>query len=157
MDYTPVTFTNSQFPHITSYGHELALSVVFESGIQHMADRPSGYYELPDAAKKFLMDVPNAWDNTKLLDGYPGKYILLARNKGNDWYIGGISAEKYPVNKTLTFKYLPEGIRYKLTIISDGEHDKMLLTNYQVVDSSSTVKVRLLGRGGFVASLQPVE
>nr|MDA3817286.1 glycoside hydrolase family 97 catalytic domain-containing protein [Prolixibacteraceae bacterium] len=46
MDYTPVTFTNSQHPHITSYGHELALSVVFESALQHMADRPDGYDNL---------------------------------------------------------------------------------------------------------------
>ena len=58
MDYTPVTFTNSQYPHITSYGHELALSVVFESGIQHFADRPEGYYELPDAARSFLKEAP---------------------------------------------------------------------------------------------------
>jgi len=157
MDYTPVTFTNSQFPHITSYGHELALSVVFESGIQHMADRPSGYYELPDAAKNFLMEVPNAWDNTKLIDGYPGKDIIIARSKGNAWYIGGISAEKYPENKVLTFKYLPENIKYKLTLIIDGEHDKKLLTQYMVVDKSSTIIVRLLGRGGFVACLKPIE
>ncbi len=46
MDYTPVTFSNSQHPHITSYGHELALAVVFESGLQHFADRPSAYESL---------------------------------------------------------------------------------------------------------------
>ena len=157
MDYTPVTFTNSQFPHITSYGHELALSVVFESGIQHMADRPSGYYDLPDAAKNFLMEVPNAWDNTKLIDGYPGKDLVIARNKGNAWYIGGISAERYPKEKTLSFNYLPVNVKYKLTLIADGEHDKNLVTQYMVVDKSSIVKVRLLGRGGFVASLKPIQ
>ena len=83
MDYTPVTFTNSQNPHITSYGHELALSVLFESGIQHMADRPEGYRELPDAAKTFLKNVPNAWDDTKLLDGYPGQDVIIGRGKGS--------------------------------------------------------------------------
>ncbi|WP_071146064.1 glycoside hydrolase family 97 protein [Bacteroides ihuae] len=157
MDYTPVTFTNSQFPHTTSYGHELALSVVFESGIQHMADRPSGYYGLPFAAKNFLMEVPNAWDNTKLIDGYPGKDLIIARNKGNEWYIGGISAEKYPKDKTITFNYLPEGVKYKLTLIADGEHDKELVTQYLVVDKSSIVKVRLLGRGGFAACLKAIQ
>jgi hypothetical protein len=157
MDYTPVTFTNSQFPHITSYGHELALSVVFESGLQHMADRPEGYYDLPDAAKKFLMEVPNAWDNTKLIDGYPGKDLIIARNKGKEWYIGGISAEKFPKNKTITFSFLPENVKYKLTLISDGEHDKKLTTQYMVVEKSSSVKVKLLGRGGFVASLKPIQ
>jgi alpha-glucosidase len=157
MDYTPVTFTNSQFPHSTSYGHELALSVVFESGFQHMADRPSGYFGLPDAAKTFLREVPNAWDNTKLVEGYPGKDLIIARNKGNAWYIGGISAEKYPENKSLTFNFLTENVKYKLTIIADGEHDKELATQYLVVDKSSIVKVKLLGRGGFVACLKPIE
>lgn len=157
MDYTPVTFTNSQFPHITSYGHELALSVVFESGFQHMADRPEGYYELPDAAKNFLKELPNAWDNTKLIDGYPGKDLTIARNKGNTWYIGGISAERNPKVKTLTFNFLPENVNYKLTLIADGEHDKKLETRYMVVNKTSTVKVRLLGRGGFAASLKPIE
>jgi hypothetical protein len=156
MDYTPVTFTNSQFPHITSYGHELALSVVFESGIQHMADRPEGYYDLPDAARSFLKEVPNAWDNTKLVEGYPGKDMIIARNKGQKWYLGGISAEKRPKTATVTFNYLRENVKYKMTLISDGEHDKQLTTRHFIVDKSSTVRVRLLGRGGFVASLSPV-
>jgi alpha-glucosidase len=157
MDYTPVTFTNSQFPHTTSYGHELALSVVFESGFQHMADRPEGYYDLADAAKNFLKEVPNAWDNTKLINGYPGKDLIIARNKGNAWYIGGISAEKYPKEETLTFNYLPDNITYKMTLIADGEHDKKLVTQYILVDKSSAVKVKVLGRGGFAASLKPIQ
>jgi hypothetical protein len=157
MDYTPVTFTNSQYPHITSYGHELALSVVFESGLQHMADRPSGYYDLPFEARTFLKEVPNAWDNTKLLDGYPGRDIIIARQKGNQWYIGGISSERFERTKTLKFNFLPEGIKYKLTLISDGKHDKDLVTQYFVVDKSSTFDVKLLRRGGFVISLKPIQ
>jgi hypothetical protein len=157
MDYTPVTFTNSQYPHITSYGHELALSVVFESGFQHMADRPEGYYQLPDAAKTFLKEVPNAWDDTKLLDGYPGKDIVIARQKGNAWYIGGINAEsRSEKRRTLNFNFLPEGVKYKLTLISDGQHDKEFSTKYMVVDKSSSVEVKMLRRGGFAASLKPV-
>jgi alpha-glucosidase len=158
MDYTPVTFTNSQFPHITSYGHELALSVLFESGMQHMADRPAGYYALPDAAKIFLKNVPNAWDDTKLLDGYPGQDVLIARRKGTSWYIGGISADnRREKRKTIKFDFLPEGVKYKLTLIADGEHDKDFDTKYLSVDKSSTVDVKLLRRGGFAASLVPVE
>jgi len=156
MDYTPVTFTNSQYPHITSYGHELALSVVFESGIQHMADRPEGYYELPDAAKSFLKEVPNSWDNTKFLDGYPGKDIIMARQKGNAWYIGGISSENREKRKKISFDFLPEGIKYKLILITDGKHDKDFATQYMVVDKTSTVEVKMLRRGGFVASLKPI-
>lgn len=157
MDYTPVTFTNSQYPHITSYGHELAQSVVYESGIQHMADRPSGYYNLPDAARTFLKEVPAAWDDTKLLEGYPGKDVIIARRKDDHWYIGGLSSEKIEKNKTLKFDFLPEGVKYKLTLITDGEHDKAFSKSYLVVDKYSSVNVRMLRRGGFAASLKPVD
>jgi len=158
MDYTPVTFTNSQYPHITSYGHELALSVLFESSIQHFADRPEGYDELPDAAKTFLKEVPNAWDDTKLLDGYPGKYVIIARRKGNDWYVGGISADqRREMKKTIKFDFLADSIKYKLTLISDGKHDKAFDAQYLVVDKSSSVDVNMLRRGGFVMSLVPFD
>jgi alpha-glucosidase len=158
MDYTPVTFTNSQYPHITTYAHELALSVLFESGMQHMADRPEGYYTLPDAAKTFLKNVPNAWDDTKLLDGYPGQDVIIARRKGHDWYIGSINADsRREKRKTIKFDFLPEGKKYKLTLIGDGKHDKDFETKYMSVDKSSAVDVRLLRRGGFAASLVPIQ
>ena len=157
MDYTPVTFTNSQNPHITSYGHELALSVVFESGFQHLADRPDGYYDLPDAARTFLKEVPNAWDDTKLLDGYPGRNIIIARRKGDLWYIGGLNSERFERTKTLTFDFLPEGKQYKMTLITDGKHDKAFATQYLVVDKSSSINVKMLRRGGFAAKLKPIQ
>lgn len=154
MDYTPVTFTNSQFPHITSYGHELALSVVFESGIQHMADRPEGYYELPDAAKTFLRDLPTAWDDTKLLDGDPGKFTVIARKKADNWFVGGINSGKKEKIQHLKFDFLPEGKKYKLTLIADGIHDKAFSTQYLVVDKTSSIDVKMLALGGFAASIK---
>jgi hypothetical protein len=158
MDYTPVTFTNSQFPHITSYGHELALSVLFESGLQHLADRPAGYRELPDAVRTFLKEVPNAWDDIKLLQGTPGRDVILARRKGNAWYIGGITSEQRAERtKTIKFDFLPDGIKYKLTLIADGKYDSKFDTRYMIVDKSGSVDVKLLRRGGFAASLVPVE
>jgi hypothetical protein len=156
MDYTPVTFTNSQFPHLTSYGHELALSVVFESGLQHLADRPEGYDGLPEAASRFLTEVPNAWDDTKLLDGYPGQDIIMARRKGDSWWLGGLNATLREKTKKLKFGFLRAGVKYRLTLIADGEHDKAFATSYQVVDSLSEVDVKMLRRGGFAASLVPV-
>jgi len=156
MDYTPVTFTNSQYPHITSYGHELALSVLFESALQHFADRPDGYYELPDAAKTFLKLVPNAWDETRFVDGYPGNDVTLARRKADTWYLGGISSSNREKRKTLKFNFLPEGASYRLTLIADGQHDRIFETQYKVVDKNSKVDVRLLRRGGFAASLTPI-
>jgi alpha-glucosidase len=156
MDYTPVTFTNSQFPHSTSYAHELALSVVFESGFQHMADRPEGYLDLPDAAKNFLRTVPNAWDDTKLVDGYPGKDVIIARRKGSTWYIGGLNAERGEKRKTVSFHFLPEGVKYKLTLLTDGTHDKAFATQYLVVEKSSVMDIRMLRRGGFAGSMKPI-
>jgi len=153
MDYTPVTFTNSQYPHVTSYGHELALSVLFESGIQHFADRPEGYAALPDAPKNFLRTVPNAWDDTKLVDGFPGKDVTMARRKGSDWYLGGINGEQREKRKTIKLDFLAEGAKYKLTLIADGAYDSVFNTQYLVVDKSSSIDVRMLRRGGFVASI----
>lgn len=157
MDYTPVTFTNSQYPHITSYGHELALSVVFESALQHMADRPEGYYKLPDAPRSFLKEVPNTWDNTKLLDGYPGRDIIIARQKGDTWYIGGLNGENKEKTKTLNFDFLPTGKKFKLTLITDGKHDTDFSTQYLVVDKNDSIEVKVLRRGGFAANLKPMQ
>jgi alpha-glucosidase len=156
MDYTPVTFTNSKYPHITSYGHELALSVLFESGIQHLADRAEGYYTLPDVAKNFLRNVPNTWDDSRLLDGYPGKEVTIARRKGNLWYIGGINAELREKRKNIKLDFLAENTKYKLTLIADGAHDKEFATQYLVVDRSSSIDVKILRRGGFTALVAPL-
>jgi alpha-glucosidase len=157
MDYTPVTFTNSQYPSITSYGHELALSVVFESALQHMADRPEGYYNLPDAARSFLKEVPAAWDDTILLDGYPGRDVIIARRLGDVWFIGGINSENEIKTKTVDFSFLEDGITYKLTLIADGAHDSDFQTRYTVVDTSGSVDVIMLRRGGFAALLKPLQ
>ncbi len=156
MDYTPVTFTNSQFPHVTSYGHELALGVLFESGFQHLADRPEGYEALPDDAKTFLRNLPNAWDDSKLLGGFPGQDVAMARRKGAAWYIGGINAENREKRKTFPLSFLADGTNYRLTLIADGKHDKDFVTSYLVVNKSSSLDVRMLRRGGFAATLLPM-
>ncbi|MFC7345674.1 glycoside hydrolase family 97 catalytic domain-containing protein [Chryseobacterium zhengzhouense] len=156
MDYTPVTFTNSQFPHLTSYGHELALSVIFESALQHFADRPEGYYELPDEPKKFLREVPTSWDETRLLQGFPGKDVVMARRKNNVWYVGGINGENIEKNINLKFDFLDKHNKYKLRLIKDGKHDKQFLTNDSVIESTDSVDVKLLRRGGFAAVISPL-
>jgi len=157
MDYTPVTFTNSQYPHVTSFGHELALSVVFESGIEHFADRPEGYLQLPDAVKFFLKDVPNAWDDIRFISGYPGKDVVLARRKANAWYVGGLNAELKEKTTKILFDFLPEGRKYKMTLIADGKYDSAFSIDYKVVDNTSNIDVKMLRRGGFAIQLLPVE
>ena len=157
MDYTPVTFTNSQFPHITSYGHELALSVVFESALQHMADRPEGYRQLPENVRSFLKAVPNVWDETRLLGGYPGKDVVIARRRGDTWYVGGLNAEIKEKVQKLRFSFLKKDVKYKCSLIADGKHDKEFNSSSIEVDESDSVNVRMLRRGGFVSVLTPVK
>lgn len=153
MDYTPVTFTNSQHPHITSYAHELALSVVFESGFQHFADRPEGYKSLPPEPKEFLKNVPVSWDNTKLLDGYPGEKIVIAREKGNQWYLGGLNGKEEKQTLKINFDFLGTG-NFKLKLIKDGENDKSFAVEFIKVKKGDILNVECLSRGGFVAVIE---
>ncbi|UPK67348.1 glycoside hydrolase family 97 protein [Chitinophaga filiformis] len=156
MDYTPVTFTNSQHPHITTYAHELALAVAFESGLQHFADRPSGYLQLPLPAMKFLQEVPVAWDDTKLVNGYPGERIVLARRSGSKWYVSGLNGTDASQTLELTFKYLSPG-KYTLTLISDGATDQAFKIENIAVTQAGKIKVKCLPRGGFTGYLQKVK
>ena len=91
MDYTPCAFSDSQHPHITTHAHELALTVLFESGVQHLADRPESLLSQPDEVKRFFSELPASWDDTVLLAGYPGEYAVMGRRKGDTWYIAGIN------------------------------------------------------------------
>ena len=152
MDYTPVTFSNSQHPHITSYGHELALSVVFESGFQHFADKPSAYESLPSEPKDFLKHVPTAWDDTKLIDGYPEEKVIIARKKGDQWYIGGLNGKDEAQTLEINFDFLSEG-NYALKLIKDGSDDKSFSYDLVKVKKSDFLKVDCLPRGGFTGVL----
>ncbi|MBN2088980.1 glycoside hydrolase family 97 catalytic domain-containing protein, partial [candidate division KSB1 bacterium] len=152
MDYTPVTFSNSQHPHITSYGHELALSVVFESGFQHFADRPSAYNSLPPEPKEFLKIVPVSWDDTKLIDGYPGEKVVIARRKGKKWYIGGLNGKDEAQTLQINFNFLDKG-NYSLHLIKDGNDDKSFSYDSLKVKKGDSVKIECLPRGGFVGIL----
>ncbi|MDR7209860.1 glycoside hydrolase family 97 catalytic domain-containing protein [Flavobacterium piscis] len=149
MDYTPVTFSNSQHPHITSYGHELALSVVFESGLQHFADRPSAYESLPTEPKNFLKQVPTAWDDTKLIDGYPGEKVIMARKKGNQWYIAGLNGKDTAQTLLVKFDFLGKG-SHSFQLIKDGKDDKSFFSETIKVKKGDTLKIECLPRGGFV-------
>jgi hypothetical protein len=95
MDFTPVCF--SEVPNIqrkTTSSFELALSVIFLSGIQHYAEVPEGMAKVPTEVKQIMRDVPVDWDESKFVDGYPGKHIVIARRKGEIWYIAGINGEE---------------------------------------------------------------
>ncbi len=155
MDYTPGTFSDSQNPHITSHGHELALPVIFESALQHMPDRPSTYYSLPTPVKTFLSELPASWDDTKLLGGYPGEFVIIARRKGKVWYIGGINGTNQ--EKTLTFD-LKKLSQYgkNISIIKDGvnNRDFTIEENIRKTGKNRKMSIDCLPRGGFVVVIK---
>ena len=91
MDYTPCTFSDSQHPHITSDAHELALTVLYESALQHLADKPESYLVQPQQVQDFFGKLPTTWDETRYVSGYPGESVVLARRSGNTWYVAGIN------------------------------------------------------------------
>lgn len=148
MDYTPVAFTNSQHPHHTTYAHELALSVAFESGLQHWADRPEGFLQLPEEAKQHMKQVPVVWDETRFLSGYPGKSFVVARRSGNTWYVAGLNGEDKDCTLTVTPSFL-QGAR-DATVIADGPDDKQFETTRHHLSASDALSIHCLPRGGFV-------
>ncbi len=96
MDFTPMNLyklTHSNSIRKTTASFELALSVLFLSGIQHYAESPEGMSHVPGYVKEFLQQLPNNWDDVKFIDGYPGKYAVIARKSGNKWYVAGINGE----------------------------------------------------------------
>jgi alpha-glucosidase len=154
MDYTPVTFTNHTYPHRTTYGHELALAVVFESAIQHFADRVTGYTGLAAGPRSFLQQIPTTWDDTRFLQGAPGQWVILARRKGTSWYVGGIAGDDQTRNVTIPLGFLGQGT-HQMTVISDGSSDTTFAERSATAAPSDSLMVSIRARGGFVAKLTP--
>jgi alpha-glucosidase len=149
MDYTPVTFTNKREAiRQTTVGHELALSVVFESGVSHFADQMNSYIALPEAPKKFLMHVPVAWDETQYLTGVPGKFVVLARRKGAQWYIGAINGQDSEEEAVFDLPFIKK--KASLEIITDGDQPGTFVTRTLDTDGKDC-KIKIAAKGGFVA------
>ena len=152
MDYTPGTFTDSQYPHITTNAHELALPVLFESGIQHMADRPEGYDSLPAEAKQVYSTLPAAWDETRLLSGYPGKSAVVARRSGRKWYIAGINGTNEDTDIAFTLKRVnPKSKR--VLLFSDGKSDRDIKVSHLTLKSKQ-FSIACRARGGFLMVIE---
>ncbi len=157
MDYTPVTFSDNKYPHQTTWAHELALSVVFESGWLHFADKPEAYLSLPAAPKEFLKQVPTTWDETHVVAGYPGQGIVVARRKGTLWFLAGINGQKQPREETLQLgPWLGTG-KYLFTRIGDGETPRSFATENLTLGAGDTFPVKYLPCGGFAGVLKPVQ
>jgi alpha-glucosidase len=169
MDYTPVTFSdrgasNSEEPatankdntyarHLTTNAHELALSVVFECGIQHFADRATSYLSQPAEVIEFLKDIPVAWDDTYFIDGYPGEFILIARKKNNEVFIGGINGKNTVKTIAFNLSFLPDG-EFSLNLITDGRDDRSFDYSRLTIDSKRKVTIKMMPFGGFAGRLK---
>jgi hypothetical protein len=156
MDYTPVGFSNVKHPHLTSYAHELALSLIFNSGILHFADNVKTYQAQPEYVKDFLKTVPVVFDETHYVTGEPGKLIILASRKGNVWYVSGINSENQSKELSLELPFIAKG-SYSLNLISDGTDNKSfsnLKSNYK---AGEKVKVTMADKGGFVFTLENIQ
>ena len=148
MDFTPMNLykiETSRTKRKTSSAFELATSVIFLSGVQHFAESPSGMQHVPEYVQKFLRDLPVRWDDVKFIEGYPGKYVVLARKAGNKWYVACINGENtertIDIN-TSAFKKLNG------TLITDGAEPLTFRT--EKIDPNFKGKVVLKPYGGSV-------
>jgi alpha-glucosidase len=122
MDFTPVNFTSIEKGKKTdTKGFELALSVLFLSGVQHYAETSTGMASQKDFVQEFFRNIPSTWDDVKFIDGYPGKYVIIARKSGNKWYIAGINATKNELEVNMNVAFA-KGSKNAM-IINDGEKD----------------------------------
>ncbi|NLE01539.1 MAG: glycoside hydrolase family 97 protein [Fibrobacter sp.] len=153
MDHTPVLLTLGQLTNgsgstrTSTDAHEVALSVVYESGIQHFADRPEGYNGC--IGKDFLKTVPSSWDDIRFIDGNPGETCILARRKGDDWYIAGISAVSAR-NMNIPLSFLKTG-SYTVDIYKDttGSSKYAMTKKSATINPSTPLSLWVNTNGGF--------
>jgi hypothetical protein len=152
MDFTPMVLNrvNNRIKRRTTSGFELAQSVLFTSGIQHYAEIPEGMSKAPDYVRDFLKHVPSVWDDTKFLDGFPGKFVVLARHGEDRWYIAGVNSEQ--TAKTLTVDLKDLHLPSSATLITDGDGGNLSFRQETVqLGHDRKLEVTLAPQGGFVA------
>ncbi|MFD0836710.1 glycoside hydrolase family 97 catalytic domain-containing protein [Mariniflexile aquimaris] len=143
MDFTPMVLDS--IPNITrktTPGFELALPVLFLSGIQHIAEIPEGMAKQPQYVIDYLKDIPTNWDTSKFISGFPGEDIIMARKKDDTWFIVGINGENEPKEFEIDLSFISkDGF-----IISENEKDFVK----NIMKPNSKVNVKMKPYGGFV-------
>ena len=99
---------------VTSDVYALATAVLFQSPVQHFALAPNNLTDAPAWAIDFMKEVPTTWDEVRFIDGYPGKYIILARRHGDKWYIAGVNAQKETLKLKVNLPMFSNGEKVKL-------------------------------------------
>jgi len=166
MDFTPGAMINQQpetycaeRPNNASVGtrvHRLSLFVIFESGLQMLADNPTLYYRERECTD-FITSVPVTWDETKVLYAKVGEAVVVAKRKGDKWFLGGMTNNQ---NRTidLSFNFLPEGKEFTLTFFEDGMNaDRQALDfkkKIMTVNSNTKMTIKMERNGGWAGSLQ---
>lgn len=165
MDYTPGAMRNfhakeykSNFHRpgsMTTRAHEVATFVVFESPLQMLADSPTNY-ETEGETTKFISDIPSTWDELRVLHAEIGKYIILARRKGNKWFIAGMNNNDKKREFEIDLSFIGnKTVAYELFI--DGINSDRHAEDYQInkgnYNFTKPFKVSMNLGGGFVMSL----
>lgn len=146
MDFTPMVF--GDIPNIkraTRNGFELAEAVLFLSGIQHYAETPEGMATVPAYVKGLLRELPRHWDEVRFLDGEPGKYVVLARRAGKQWFVAGLNADDAPREIKLDLAWLGQR---RGQLITDGSGEREFASSLLAAPAAT---VTLAPHGGFVA------
>jgi alpha-glucosidase len=169
LDYTPGAMVNSGseknfaaiFERPMSLGtrcHQLAMYVVYESPLQMLADSPSHYLREPEVME-FLAPVPTVWDETKVLEAKMGDYLLIARRKGSEWYVGAMT-DWTARDLEIDFSFLSPG-NSQMEAYQDGVNADRFGSDYKKVKSqigkSTKLKVKLAEGGGWAARIYPAK
>ena len=126
---------------------QLATAVLFQNPIQNFAITPNNLTDAPQLALDFLREVPTTWDETVFLNGYPGKYVVLARRHADRWYIAGINAGKEPLKLELNLPMCRKGD--KISYYSDTK-DRAPQREDMEIKRPEKVKVTLQPEGGII-------
>ncbi|NPD92969.1 glycoside hydrolase family 97 protein [Prevotella sp. PMUR] len=127
---------------VTTDVYALATAVLFQSPVQHFALAPNNLDDAPTWAIDFMKQVPTTWDEVRFVDGYPGRYVIMARRSGDKWYVAGINATGEPLKKTLALPMFDAGKTVNMYM-----NDK--LSNVKV-SKKKTVSVVIPDNGGVV-------
>lgn len=154
MDFTPVAMAklNDRVQRRTSPAFELAQSVLFVSGIQHYAETPEGMAQVPDYVRGVLAGLPEVWDDSRFLDGYPGKYAVFMREGGGRRYVAGINAGPGPRTITLDAQALGGGTLRGALVTDGGDAPGFALRQVELAPDAP-LDLELPEAGGFVLQL----
>lgn len=145
VSYTPFHLQRSA----GSIAYQLGQVVIYEAGIQIFADRYDRILSFPGVA--FLKAVPSTWDDTRFIDGAPSSHAILARRKGNAWFVGGITRDARTASVPLSF--LTDSVAYEAEIYRDGADKTGLVMEKKNVKRGDMLSVPMLAAGGFAVRI----